>query len=58
MLVVGEGAAEGLGSLSPLAAELATAVATAHGASTIVRVWHGTGAGLSRCEIWTLRDGA
>jgi hypothetical protein len=48
----------GIDSLSPLAAQLATAVATAHGAARIVRVWHGTGAGLSRCEVWTLRDGA
>jgi hydroxymethylpyrimidine pyrophosphatase-like HAD family hydrolase len=46
-----------VGSLSPLAAQLATAVATAHGAAKIVRVWHGTGTGLSRCEIWTLREG-
>jgi hydroxymethylpyrimidine pyrophosphatase-like HAD family hydrolase len=47
-----------VGSLSPLAAQLATAVATAPGAVSIVRVWHGTGTGLSRCEIWTLREGA
>ncbi|WP_419706518.1 HAD family hydrolase [Promicromonospora sp. NFX87] len=47
-----------VGSLSPLAAQLATAVVTAHGAAKIVRVWHGIGAGLSRCEVWTLRDGA
>jgi hypothetical protein len=47
-----------VGSLSPLAAQLATAVVTAHGSAGIVRVWHGTGAGLSRCEVWTLRDGA
>jgi hydroxymethylpyrimidine pyrophosphatase-like HAD family hydrolase len=46
-----------VGSLSPLAAQLATAVATTHGAAKIVRVWHGTGTGLSRCEIWTLREG-
>jgi hypothetical protein len=45
-------------SLSPLAAQLATAVVTAHGTAALVRVWHGTGTGLSRCEIWTLREGA
>jgi hydroxymethylpyrimidine pyrophosphatase-like HAD family hydrolase len=47
-----------VGSLSPLAAQLATAVATAPGTAAIMRVWHGTGAGLSRCEVWTLREGA
>lgn len=47
-----------VGFLSPLAAQLATAVATAHGAAKIVRVWHGTGTGLARCEIWALREGA
>jgi hydroxymethylpyrimidine pyrophosphatase-like HAD family hydrolase len=47
-----------IGSLSPLAAQLATAVLTAPGTAAIVRVWHGPGTGLSRCEIWTLREGA
>jgi trehalose-6-phosphatase len=47
-----------VGSLSPLAAQLATAVVTAHGTASLVRVWHGTGSGLSRCEIWTRRNGA
>jgi hypothetical protein len=47
-----------VGSLSPLAAQLATAVVTAHRTTTLVRVWHGTGTGLCRCEIWTLREGA
>ena len=49
-----------VGALSPLAAQLATAVHTAHGTAAIVRVWHGTGTGtgLSRCEIWTLHEGA
>lgn len=46
-----------VGSLSPLAAQLATAVVTAPGTATIARVWHGTGAGLSRSEVWTLREG-
>lgn len=45
-------------SLSPLAAQLATAVGTAHEEPTTLRVWHGTGPGLSRCEIWTLREGS
>jgi hypothetical protein len=47
-----------VGSLSPLAAQLATAVLTAQGTTAIVRVWHGPGPGLSRCEVWTLREGA
>lgn len=47
-----------VGSLSPLAAQLATAVLTTHGAAAIVRIWHGTEPGLAHCEIWALREGA
>ena len=44
------------GSLSPLAAQIATAVASAPG-PVVLRVWHGTGADLSRCEAWRLQAG-
>jgi hydroxymethylpyrimidine pyrophosphatase-like HAD family hydrolase len=44
-------------ALSRLAAQLATAVHTAPGSGVVLRVWHGTRIGLSRCEVWTLRDG-
>jgi hydroxymethylpyrimidine pyrophosphatase-like HAD family hydrolase len=44
------------GSLSPLAAQIATAEASAPG-PVVLRVWHGTGPDLSRCEAWTLRAG-
>jgi Cof subfamily protein (haloacid dehalogenase superfamily) len=43
-------------SLSPLAAQIATAKANAPG-PVALRVWHGTGPDLSRCEAWTLRTG-
>ncbi|MFC8798973.1 HAD family hydrolase [Promicromonospora sp. NPDC057138] len=45
-------------SMSRLAAQLATAVRTAPSHSVVVRVWHGTNAGLSRAEVWVLRDGS
>lgn len=41
-------------SLSPLAAQVATAEASAPG-PVVLRVWHGTGPDLSRCEAWTLQ---
>ncbi|MEV0949691.1 HAD family hydrolase [Promicromonospora sp. NPDC050249] len=44
------------GSLSPLAAQIATAEQTAPGPAAL-RVWHGTGPDLARCEAWTLQDG-
>lgn len=44
------------GSLSPLAAQIATAEASAPG-PVVLRVWHGTGPDLSRCEAWTLQAG-
>lgn len=43
-------------SLSPLAAQLASAQASAPGA-IVLRVWHGAGPVLARCEAWTLRTG-
>jgi hydroxymethylpyrimidine pyrophosphatase-like HAD family hydrolase len=43
-------------SLSPLAAQIATAEASAPG-PVVLRVWHGTVPDLSRCEAWTLRNG-
>lgn len=47
----------GVGSLSPLAGQLSTAVRTAPGTVVTVRVWHGSGTGLTTCETWTLRQG-
>jgi hydroxymethylpyrimidine pyrophosphatase-like HAD family hydrolase len=44
------------GSLSPLAAQIATAERTAPG-PVALRVWHGAGPDLCRCEAWTLQDG-
>lgn len=43
-------------SLSALAAQIATAEASAPG-PVVLRVWHGTGADLARCEAWTLHAG-
>ncbi|GAB2492404.1 hypothetical protein GCM10027063_35500 [Promicromonospora xylanilytica] len=43
-------------SLTPLAAQIATAEASAPG-PPVLRVWHGTGPDLSRCEVWTLQTG-
>ncbi|WP_369374468.1 HAD family hydrolase [Promicromonospora sp. Populi] len=43
-------------SLSPLAAQIATAEASAPG-PVVLRVWHGAGPDLSRCEAWTLQTG-
>ncbi|WP_233257069.1 HAD family hydrolase [Promicromonospora sp. AC04] len=43
-------------SLSPLAGQIATAEASAPG-PVVLRVWHGTGPDLSRCEAWTLQNG-
>ncbi|MEV0950473.1 HAD family hydrolase [Promicromonospora sp. NPDC050249] len=43
-------------SLSPLAAQIATAQASATG-PVVLRVWHGTGPDLARCEAWTLQTG-
>ncbi|MFD6139920.1 HAD family hydrolase [Promicromonospora sp. NPDC060271] len=43
-------------ALSRLAAQLKTAVHTAHGPG-VLRVWHGPRAELNRCEVWTLQDG-
>jgi hydroxymethylpyrimidine pyrophosphatase-like HAD family hydrolase len=43
-------------SLSSLAAQIATAEASAPG-PVVLRVWHGTGSDLARCEAWTLQDG-
>ncbi|WP_423464006.1 HAD family hydrolase [Promicromonospora sp. MS192] len=42
--------------LSPLAAQLATAERTAPG-PVVLRVWHGTGPYLARCEAGTIQDG-
>ncbi|PUB25474.1 HAD superfamily hydrolase (TIGR01484 family) [Promicromonospora sp. AC04] len=42
--------------LSPLAAQLATAERTAPG-PVVLRVWHGTGPYLARCEAGTVQDG-
>jgi hypothetical protein len=39
-----------------LAAQIATAEASAPG-PVVLRVWHGTGPDLSRCEAWTLQNG-
>ncbi|GAA4687910.1 HAD-superfamily hydrolase, subfamily IIB [Promicromonospora umidemergens] len=44
------------GALSPLAAQLATAERTAPG-PVVLRVWHGTGPDLARCETWALQSG-
>jgi hydroxymethylpyrimidine pyrophosphatase-like HAD family hydrolase len=44
------------GSLSPLAAQIVTADWTAPG-PVALRVWHGVGPDLCRCEAWTLQDG-
>jgi hypothetical protein len=41
-------------SLSPLAAQIATAQAGAPGPAAL-RVWHGSGPDLTRCEVWTLQ---
>lgn len=41
---------------SPLAAQLATAERTAPG-PVVLRVWHGIGPDLARCEAWTLQSG-
>ncbi|MFI8524893.1 HAD family hydrolase [Promicromonospora sukumoe] len=43
-------------SLSPLAAQIATAETSAPG-PVVLRVWHGAGTELSRCEAWSLQDG-
>jgi hydroxymethylpyrimidine pyrophosphatase-like HAD family hydrolase len=43
-------------SLSSLAAQIATAEASAPG-PVVLRVWHGTGPDLSRCEAWTFQNG-
>jgi hydroxymethylpyrimidine pyrophosphatase-like HAD family hydrolase len=45
------------GSLSRLAAQIATAVHTAPISTVAVRVWHGPRAEISRCEVWALQDG-
>jgi len=45
-------------ALSRLAAHLATAVHTAPGTGVVVRVWHGTQADLTRCEVWTAQGGS
>ena len=44
------------GALSPLAAQIATSERTAPG-PVVLRVWHGTGPDLARCEAWTLQAG-
>jgi len=44
------------GPLSPLAAQIATAERTAPG-PVALRVWHGVGPDLCRCDAWTLQDG-
>jgi Cof subfamily protein (haloacid dehalogenase superfamily) len=44
------------GALSPLAAQIATAERTAPG-PVMLRVWHGTGPDLARCEAWALDSG-
>lgn len=43
-------------SLSPLAAQIATARASAPG-PVVLRVWHGAGPDLAQCEAWTLQTG-
>ncbi|MEU4388366.1 hypothetical protein [Promicromonospora sp. NPDC023805] len=43
-------------TLSSLAAQIATAEASAPG-PVVLRVLHGTGPVLSRCEAWTLQNG-
>jgi hydroxymethylpyrimidine pyrophosphatase-like HAD family hydrolase len=43
-------------TLSRLAAQIATAERTAAG-PVVLRVWHGSGPDLARCEAWTLQDG-
>ncbi|WP_129787821.1 HAD family hydrolase [Promicromonospora panici] len=43
-------------SLSSLAQQIFVAEQTAPGPAAL-RVWHGTGPDLSRCEVWTLQDG-
>lgn len=43
-------------ALSPLAAQIVTAERTAPG-PVVLRVWHGTGPDLARCEAWTLHQG-
>jgi hydroxymethylpyrimidine pyrophosphatase-like HAD family hydrolase len=43
-------------SLSPLAAQIATAEASAAG-PVVLRVWHGAESDLSRCEAWTVQTG-
>ncbi|WP_454850019.1 HAD family hydrolase [Promicromonospora soli] len=44
------------GSPSSLAAQIAVGARTAPGPA-VLRVWHGTGPDLSRCEVWTLQAG-
>ncbi|WP_423461938.1 HAD family hydrolase [Promicromonospora sp. MS192] len=44
------------GSLSPLAGQITVGERTAPGPA-VLRVWHGTGTDLSRCEVWTLQTG-
>lgn len=44
------------GALSPLAAQIATAERTTLG-PVVLRVWHGSGPDLARCEAWTLQGG-
>ncbi|MFD7022925.1 HAD family hydrolase [Promicromonospora sukumoe] len=44
------------GALSPLAAQIATAERTTPG-FVVLRVWHGVGPELARCEAWTLQNG-
>jgi hydroxymethylpyrimidine pyrophosphatase-like HAD family hydrolase len=44
-------------AMSRLAAQLATAVHTAPGSGGLLRVWHGTRADLTRCEVWTAQGG-
>jgi HAD superfamily hydrolase (TIGR01484 family) len=44
------------GALSPLAAQIASAEQTAPG-PVVLRVWHGVGPQLARCETWTLQIG-
>jgi hypothetical protein len=44
------------GALSPLAAQIASAEQTAPG-PVLLRVWHGVGPQLARCETWTLQIG-
>jgi hydroxymethylpyrimidine pyrophosphatase-like HAD family hydrolase len=43
-------------SLSSLAQQISVAEQTAPGPAAL-RVWHGTGPDLSRCEVWTLQAG-